>query len=162
LLLTELVGRRLPAIALPSTSVEAVDLARLDRAVLYFYPGNLVCSPEDGYDSPVLDDAQHRAFADHWSDFLALNCKVFGVSTQSRHAQSDVASALGIGQPLLHDDSGRLARELGLPAFTLNNNVWYCRATLIVNGGSIIHGFYPLASVVQSAAQVVDWMRWRL
>src|SRR3954469_12646227 len=92
--LARLTGRPLPAIALPSTSGVHVQLVELSRAVLYFYPSH-VYSPESGYDSPPLDDAQHRAFARHWSDFLALNCLALGVSSQSDGEQSIVTSGLG-------------------------------------------------------------------
>jgi peroxiredoxin len=157
-LLVQLTGRPLPSVALPSTSGESVDLSSVDRAVLYLYPGNR-CSPEDGYDSPALDEAQHRAFADHWPDFLALNCRVLGISSQSLAEQSIVAAALGVGQPLVYDADARVARGLGLPTFNVDHVDWYCRAALVVNDGVIAHAFYPLESAVRSPAQVVTWMR---
>jgi peroxiredoxin len=156
--LTRLAGRPLPALALPSTNGEHAELAELGRAVLYFYPG-CVCSPEGGYDSPVLDEAQHRAFARHWSDFLALNCLPLGVSSQSNDEQSVTASALGVGHPLLCDSDRVLARELGLPTFTVDHIGWYCRLTLVVDDGVIARAFYPVTSATRSAAQAVRWMR---
>jgi peroxiredoxin len=161
-LLARLTGRSLPPLALSSTSGERVELAEVSRAVLYFYPGH-VCSPEGGYDSPALDEAQHRAFARHWSDFLALNCLALGVSSQSRHEQSVAVSALGVGHPLLCDGDRRLADELGLPTFTVDNTAWYCRLMLIVDDGMIVCAFYPVASATRSATKAVAWMtrqRW--
>ncbi|HST33526.1 MAG TPA: redoxin domain-containing protein [Solirubrobacteraceae bacterium] len=158
--LARLAGRPLPALTLPSTSGEHVELAELDRAVLYFYPGH-VCSPEGGYDSPALDDAQHRAFAHHWSDFLALNCMALGISSQSSHEQSVTASALGIGHPLLCDRDRMLAQQLGLPTFTVDHIGWYCRLTLVVDDGVIARAFYPVTSATRSPAQAVWWMRQR-
>jgi peroxiredoxin len=157
-LLARLAGRLLPALTLPSTSGERVKLAELDRAVLYFYPG-YVCSPEDGYDSPALDEAQHRAFAHHWSDFLRLNCMALGVSSQSNDEQSVTASALGVGHPLLCDSDRLLAQELGLPTFTVDHIGWYCRLTLVVDDGVIARAFYPVTSATRSAAQAIRWMR---
>jgi peroxiredoxin len=156
--LGHLTERALPSIALPSTSGEPVDLSSLDRAVLYLYPGNR-CSPEDGYDSPVVDEAQHCAFADHWSDFLALNCMVLGMSSQSLDQQSVAAAALGVGQPLLCDADARVGRALGLPTFTVDHIDWYCRAALVVDDGVIVQAFYPLASAARSPGQAVAWMR---
>jgi peroxiredoxin len=156
--LAKLTGRPFPAIVLPSTSGQPVNLAAADRAVLYFYPGSQ-CSPEDGYDSPALDEAQHRAFAQCWTDFLALRSEIFGISSQPLDEQSVVASALGIGQPLLCDNERRVAHEIGLPTFTVDHIDWYCRATLVVNEGVIVQAFYPLASAVRSPAQAVAWMR---
>jgi peroxiredoxin len=156
--LGRLTERALPSIALPSTSGEPVDLSSLDRAVLYLYPGNR-CSPEDGYDSPVVDEAQHCAFADHWSDFLALNCRVLGMSSQSLDQQSVVVAALGVGQPLLCDADARVGRALGLPTFSVDQIDWYCRAALVVDDGVIVQAFYPLASAVRSPGEAVGWMR---
>ncbi len=153
-----LIGRPLSAIRLPATTGAVVDLVEIDRAVLYFYPGN-VCSPEGGYDSPALDEVQHRAFARHWSDFLALNCMVFGVSSQSGDEQSVTVSALGVGQPLLCDSDLRLADDLGLPTFTVDGTPWYCRLMLVVDDGMIAHAFYPVISATRSPAQVVAWTR---
>jgi peroxiredoxin len=158
-LLTRLIGRPLPALTLPATtSGEGISVSGLDRAILYCYPG-APYSPEDRYDSPALDDAQHRAFADHWSDFLALNCWVLGVSSQRREEQNVAATALGIGQPLVCDDELRLARELGLPTFSVDNTDWYCRVTLVISDGVILQAFYPVSSAVRSPAQALAWMR---
>jgi len=67
-----LVQQQLPTARLGCYTAPAVALSELgERLVVYFYPGT-VWSPEDGYDSPVLDVAQHRAFALHSADFLAL------------------------------------------------------------------------------------------
>jgi peroxiredoxin len=157
-LLARVTGEPLPSIALPSTSGEPVELPRLDRAILYLYPGNL-WSPEDGYDSPALDDAQHRAFADHWPDFLALNCTVLGISSQPLDEQRVIAAALGVGHPLICDADASVARELGLPTFSVDYVDWYCRAALVINDGAIVQAFYPLASAVRSPALAAAWMR---
>jgi peroxiredoxin len=156
--LGRLTQRALPSVALPSTSGEPVDLSSLDRAVVYLYPGNR-CSPEDGYDSPALDEKQHCAFADHWPDFLALNCRVLGVSSQSRDQQSVVVATLGVGHPLLCDADARVGRALGLPTFSVDQIDWYRRAALVIDDGVIVHAFYPLASAVGSPGQAVAWMR---
>lgn len=156
--LDRLTARALPPIALPSTNGESVDLSSIDRAVLYLYPGNR-CSPDDGRDSPLVDEAQHCAFADHWSDFLALNCRVLGISSQSLDQQSVVVAALGVGHPLLCDADARVGRELGLPTFSVGHSDWYCRAALVVDDGAIVQAFYPLASAVGSPGQAVAWMR---
>jgi peroxiredoxin len=159
-LLARLTGQPLPVIELPSTSDQPIDLSGLDRGVVYFYSGNL-CSPEDGYDSAALDEAQHRAFANHWSDFAALKCLAFGVSSQSPDQQRQTGDVLGLGHPLLSDGGRRLAYELGLPTFTVDNATWYCRLTLVVGNGLIAHAFYPVASATRSAAQAIAWMRRR-
>ncbi|MBA3809502.1 MAG: hypothetical protein H0X28_14090 [Solirubrobacterales bacterium] len=156
--LAGLTGRPLPALSLPSTTAQHVDLVEIHRAILYFYPGAMR-APDGGYDSRALDEAQHRAFADHWHDLLALNCWALGVSSHAANEQSMIATALGIGHPLLCDSDRRLAQELGLPTFGEDGASWYCRLTLVVNDGAIAQAFYPVMSAVHSPAQAVTWMR---
>jgi peroxiredoxin len=157
-LLARLTGQRLPMIELPSTTDQPVNLSELDRGVVYFYSGSL-CSPEDGYDSAALDEAQHRAFADHWADFTALGCRAFGVSNQSPDEQRQVGEVLGLGHPLLSDGERRLAHELGLPTFTVQGATSYCRLTLVISDGVIATAFYPVTSAARSAAQAIVWIR---
>jgi peroxiredoxin len=147
----------LPALDLSGTG-PPLSLAEVDRAILYFYPG-AQWAPESGYDSRALDEVQHRAFADHWEDLLALRCNAFGISTQSADEQDVTAAALGIGHPLLCDSDLRLARELGLPRFVVDGANWYSRLTLIVNEGVIAHVIYPVTSAIRSPAQAIAWMR---
>jgi peroxiredoxin len=157
-LMPGLTGRPLPALSLPSTTGSDVDLIEAYRAILYFYPG-AHWAPEGGFDSRALDEAQHRAFADHWDDLLGLGCNAFGVSTQASAQQRVTAAALGIGHPLLCDSDRRLARELGLPTFGIDDASWYARATLVVNDGVIAQAFYPVTSATKSPAQAIAWMR---
>lgn len=154
-----LTGCPLPALEAPATgSFARISMSGLDRAVLYFYPGSPY-SPEDSYDSSALDEAQHRAFADHWSDFLALNCLPVGVSSQPRDQQRVVADTLGFRQPLVCDDELLLARELGLPTFAIGDTDWYCRATLVVRDGLVVQAFYPITSAIRSPALTIEWIR---
>ena len=157
-LLASVTGRPLPPLSLPSTTGLNIDLVEVQRALLYFYPGAM-WAPEGGYDSPALDEAQHRAFAAHWHDLLSLNCLAFGISSQSADEQSLTAAALGLGQPLLCDSDRRLAGELGLPTFDVDEASWYRRLTLVVDDGAIAQVFYPVTSAVGSPAQAVGWMR---
>jgi peroxiredoxin len=137
-----------------------VDLVDIERAVIHFYPG-ATWAPEGGFDSPALDEAQHRAFAAHWDELRALGCMASGVSSQQASEQSAIATALGIGHPLLCDGDRFVAREFGLPTFGLDDSSWYCRLTVVVDEGAIAQVFYPVVSAVRSAAQAVLWMRGR-
>lgn len=156
-LLAGLTGTPLPALSLTATTGLHVDLVEIHRAILYIYPGAR-WAPEGGYDSPTFDQAQHRAFADHWTALLALGCNAFGVSTQAPDEQSVTAATLGLGHPLLCDSDRALARDLGLPTFRVDEASWYCRLTLVVNDGLIAQAFYPV-SAVQSPTQAIAWMR---
>lgn len=157
-LLARISGQPLPAIGFPSTSEQSVDLSGVERGVVYLYSGN-PWSPEGGYDTPTLDEAQHLAFATHWSDFTALNCLAFGVSSQGPGDQRLTAEALGLGHPLLSDGARHLARELGLPTFTVESTTRYCRTTLVVSEGVVVRAFYPVTSATRSAAHAIAWMR---
>jgi peroxiredoxin len=81
------------------------------------------------------------------------------MSSQSLDEQNGAAAALGVGQPLVCDADARVARELGLPTFSLDHIDSYCRAALVVGDGAIVQAFYPPASAVRSPAQAFAWMR---
>jgi len=157
--LDQLVGQALPAVRLAYFSGSFVDLRGLGgRLVIYFYPG-CVCSPEDGYRSPVLDVAQHRAFAFRRADFLELACRPVGISSQSVQDQRLIAADTGARHLLLSDPDLQLARALGLPTFNVDKMDWYCRVLLVVREGIVARAFSPVSSAAGSAAQAITWMR---
>jgi peroxiredoxin len=136
-----------------------VDVRDLEGwLVIYFYPG-CVCSPEDGYQSPALDAAQHRAFADRDADFLAMDCRPIGISSQSVEGQRRAAADTKAGHILLSDPELQLAQALELPTFNVDNADWYRRVTLVIAEGAIAQAFAPLRAAAQSAVQAIAWIR---
>jgi peroxiredoxin len=156
-LIGRLIGQSLPPVRLGRYSGSPVDVRDLE-GVIYFYPG-CICSPEDGYQSPALDAAQHRAFARRGADFLAMDCRPVGISSQSVEGQRRAAADTKASHILLSDPELQLARALRLPTFNLDNADWYCRVTLVIAEGNIAHAFFPVKGVAHSAAQAITWMR---
>jgi peroxiredoxin len=127
--------------------------------VLYLYPGS-VCSPEDGYESPLRDSVQHRAFEDSRKGLGALGYSAVGLSSQSVDVQRRVAADTGVRHTLLSDPGLLLASALGLPTFNMDRDDWYCRFTVVIQGGRIAAAFYP-SSAARSAGEAIAWIRER-
>jgi peroxiredoxin len=81
-------GRRLPSVALISTSVDTVDLSALSgRTVVYCYPMTGRPDRELPQDWDEIPGArgctpQSCSFRDHHAELRDLGARVFGVSTQ--------------------------------------------------------------------------------
>jgi peroxiredoxin len=154
------IGRSLPVgVRLNCYMGVPVDLQELggnETLVIYSYPG-CVCSPEDGYESPLLDAMQHRAFADCGSVFRATGCRPVGISSQSVEGQRRAAADTRATHMLLSDPDLRLARALGLGTFNVDGADWYCRMTLVVVGGIVAETFSPRGA--RATAQAIAWLR---
>jgi peroxiredoxin len=159
-------GVRLPALTLPSTAGDAVDLGMLDGlAVLYIYP----MTAEPGSAQPEGWDAipgakgctpQSCAFRDHASDLAELGVRhLFGISAQSPAAQAEAKARLRLPFDLLSDADGALGRALDLPSFQAGGRQLLKRLTLVAEDGRIVAVFYPVFPPDQNAADVVGWLR---
>jgi peroxiredoxin len=161
-------GMTLPAVRLPSTSDEAVDLGGLDGlAVLYVYP----MTAEPGV--PLPDDwdvipgargctPQSCAFRDHAAELASSGVRhLFGVSTQTPEAQAEAKARLHLPFDLLSDHAGRLTAALRLPTFEAGGRRLTKRLTLIAEGGRIVAVFYPVFPPDRNAADVLTWLRAR-
>lgn len=157
-----LVGRAFPAMVLASfrSSWSSVDLGRLaseSALVLYLYPGgDGACGGED---TSRMDGVQHRAFRAHQRELRALRFQAIGISSQSTRSQNRSAFADRVDHKLLSDPELLLARELGLPTFTVNGARWYERLTLVVAEGSIRKVFFPVGSPARNPDQAIAWIR---
>jgi peroxiredoxin len=126
--------------------------------VVYFYPG-CVCSPEDGYQSPTRDFAQHLAFSRARADLLAAGYAAVGVSSQPTEMQRRAVADARIGHALLSDPELELASALGLPTFNVDGRDWYCRLVLVLARGRIAAVFHPVADASGSASEALVWIR---
>ena len=79
-----------------------------------------VRSPEDGYQSPLRDSVQHRAFANRRAELVGLGYAIVGVSSQALDVQRRVIADTGVRHMLLSDPDLVLAQTLGLPTFRLD------------------------------------------
>ena len=160
-----LMGMGLPSVALPATDGSSVDLSALPgRTVLYAYPR----TGQPGADNPAGWDMipgargcspQSCEFRDHFGELRRLGVDgVFGLSTQDTAYQQEAAQRLRLPFPLLSDAAGALTRALDLPTFEAAGMTLLRRFTLVIDGGTVTHVFYPVFPPDRNAADVAAWL----
>ena len=160
-----LLGKRLPAIGLPATSGQRVELFALPRrTVIYCYPltGQPGRSLPKGWNEiPGARGCtpQSCAFRDHYQELRSLGVDVYGLSTQATEYQREAAERLHLPYELLSDADLRLVRALELPTFETDSMTLIKRLTLIVAGGVIVKVFYPVFPPDKNAEEVVEWLK---
>jgi peroxiredoxin len=159
-------GQAVPALTLPSTTGEPVDLAAAATGtlVLFCYPmtGRPGQDPPPGWDEiPGARGCtpQACAFRDHHDELAGLGARLLGLSAQSRGEQLEAAGRLGLPYPLLSDPGLALAAALRLPTFQVGSLRLYRRLTLVARAGRVVHAFYPVFPPDRNAAEVAAWLR---
>ena len=157
-------GKRLPPVALPSTSEKRVDLSSLPgRTLVYCYPR----TGRPGEDLPrgweEVPGArgctpQTRAFRDHHAKLRALGTRVFGLSAQDMEYQQEVIERLHLPFELLSDKSLAFAEALGVPTFEVEGMILIKRLTLVLFDGYVESVFYPVFPPGKNAEEVVEWL----
>ena len=159
-------GAEMPAISLPTTSGEALDLREAARGtlVLYVYPrtgrpGEPV--PEGWNDIPGARGCtpQSCAFRDHFGELRALSADVLGMSAQPLSDQTEFAERVELPYPILSDLELALADALALPTFEVAGMRLYRRLTVVARAGRIVKAFYPVFPPDRNAADVVAWLQ---
>ena len=138
-------GQPVPALTLPSTAGEPVDLAAAAAGgtlVLFCYPrtGRPGEDPPPGWDEiPGARGCtpQACAFRDHHGELAGLGARVLGLSAQSQEEQLEAAGRLGLPYPLLSDPDLKLATALRLPTFEAGGMRLYRRLTLVARAGVV-------------------------
>ncbi len=159
-----LVGMAVPSIALPSTSGEPVNLARLPgRTVVYAYPrtGQPHQDPPPGWDAiPGARGCTPElcSFRDHHQELRSLGARVFGLSTQDTAYQQEAAGRLHLPFDLLSDADLALTSALRLPTFVVGAMTLLKRLTLVIDDGRIEHVWYPVFPPDTHAEVVVAWL----
>lgn len=160
-------GIALPAVVLPSTSGELVDLAALAveayTLVLYVYPRTGTPGEQlpEGWDEiPGARGCtpQNLSFRDHRAQLNVLGAEVVGLSAMASEAQRAFAAREHMPYPLLSDPELRLAAALDLPTFKVGGMTLYKRMTLVVREGVIDRVFYPIFPPDRDAANVVAYL----
>jgi peroxiredoxin len=162
-----LLGQTLPAIALPSTTGEAVRLDERSasrRVVLFAYPrtGRPDQEPPPGWNEiPGARGCtpENCAFRDLHGELQAAGAEVFGLSTQSSEYQREMAERLHLPFPILSDELLELSHALSLPTFRLGDDILLRRVTMILRDGKIEHVFYPVFPPDHNAAAVLAWLK---
>jgi peroxiredoxin len=159
-------GQAVPALTLPSTTGEPVDLAAAagGTLVLFCYPrtGRPGEDPPPGWDDiPGARGCtpQACAFRDHHDELAGLGARVLGLSAQPQEEQLEAAGRLGLPYPLLSDPRLALAAALRLPTFEAGGMRLYRRLTLVARAGRVAHVLYPVFPPDRNAAEVAAWLR---
>ena len=162
-------GRPLPALSLPATTGEPMELAELGgegTAVLFIYPR----TGRPGEELPTGWDLipgargctpQSCAFRDLHAEFAERGVPVVGLSAQPPEDQAEFAERVHLQFPLLSDPSLELAAALDLPTFSVDDLSLYKRVTLVIRNREIVRAFYPVFPPDRNAADVLAWLSQR-
>lgn len=163
-----LVGARVASVPLLATNGDTVDLSAMPgRTVVYAYPrtGRPGIKNPDGWD--MIPGArgctpQSCSFRDHFAELKALGAdRLFGLSTQDPDYQREAAERLHLPFPLLSDENLKLTGAMALPTFETGGMTLLKRFTLVINGGTVEHVFYPVFPPDRSASDVIAWLSQR-
>lgn len=164
-------GAPLPPLRLPSTAGREVDLSdpRRGLTVVYLYPhtGGPDRDPQGGLDAwNAIPGArgctpQNCAYRDHAQELAELGAQVFGLSTQTTDYQREMVERLHLPFEVLSDADLAFAKALRLPTFEFAGETFLKRLTLFVEGGRIVHCFYPVFPPDRDVLRVVAWLRSR-
>jgi peroxiredoxin len=161
-----LAGMTLPDLALPATSGEAVNLAKLNgRTVAYIYPRTGVpgVALPEGWD--LIPGArgctpQSCSFRDHFAELKQLGvAHLFGLSTQDTAYQQEAADRLHLPFPILSDEKLAFTKALNLPTFAAAGMTLLKRMAWVIDDGVITKVFYPVFPPDKSAEEVVTWIQ---
>ena len=160
-----LLNAAVPALALPATTGEQIQLDRLSgRTVLFCYPRTGRPDEElpPGWNAiPGARGCTPEAcgFRDAHAQFAELGARVLALSTQDGAYQREMAERLQLPFPVLSDERLELTRALRLPTFETSGMTLLKRLTLVIDEGRISHVFYPVFPPDRHAAEVLDWLR---
>jgi peroxiredoxin len=156
------------SVPLPATNGDTVDLSEIPgRVVVYAYPrtGRPGVENPEGWD--MIPGArgctpQSCSFRDHFAELKALGIDhVFGLSTQDPDYQREAVERLHLPFAMLSDAHLRLTRAMGLPTFETGGMTLLKRFTLVIDGGTVEHVFYPVFPPDRNASDVAAWLSQR-
>jgi peroxiredoxin len=160
-----LVDAAVPAVALPSTTGDTIDLSGLEGTTVLF------CYPRTGRPGDELPPGWNAipgargctpeacGFRDAHAQFAELGARVVALSTQSPGYQGEMAERLHLPFPVLSDEHLELTRALGLPTFETSGMTLLKRLTLVIEDGRIAQVFYPVFPPDSHAAEVLSALR---
>jgi DNA-binding HxlR family transcriptional regulator/peroxiredoxin len=158
--LQELVGQRVPYVALPSTVGSTVDVVDVDAraTVLFGYPATGRPTPlPDGWGEIAGATGctlENRLFAGRYDEFVSKGIAVRGVSTQRTDEQQAFARAEEIPHLLLSDLELELTAALRLPTFRAGGYERLKRVVLVVGADRVVRSVrYPVTDI----ADAVNW-----
>lgn len=158
-------GKSLPNIALLNQDGNLLKLNRSDtfRLVIYFYsltghPEKKL--PENWNQIPGARGCtlENSIFRDKYDKFIQLNSLPIGISTQNVDDIKEMTVRLGIQYDILSDFNLECVDKLSLPTFSIKNNVFIKRLTIIVEKNIISKVFFPILSINKHVNDVIGWL----
>lgn len=149
-------GQALPAIRLPATTGELVNLqeaAQHQHLVLFGYPGD-----REGLRYPELAGctAEACSFRDRIGAFREQGALLFGMSLQSSERQRLFVEREHLPFAMLSDAQEELTRALGLPIWVSEQGERYlARTTVVVAKGGRVAQLFPDVQVEGHIAEVL-------
>jgi peroxiredoxin len=157
-------GRRMPDIALPTTSGRQVSFAGLEgRVIVFCYPwtGRPGLPNPPGWDDiPGAHGSTPEAegFRNLHAGFDQVGAQVFGLSTQPTDYQRELVERLELPFELVSDAGFEVSKALSLPTFATGGVTYLRRLTLGLNDGRIDRVYYPIADPAAHAREVCAWL----
>ena len=159
-----LLGAVLPSLLLNATCGARVDLAAVShgRWILFVYPMTGVPGEDlpDGWDEiPGARGCTSEAcgFRDNIDALRNAGVNaIYGMSTQDTAYQSELVDRLHLPYAMLSDTNLMLRDAMAFPAFEVNGMALYKRMTLVLNGSTIEHVFYPVFPPNEHATRIVE------
>ena len=157
---------KLPNISLPNQDGNLLKLKRLDtfRIVIFFYsltghpqkklPKNWNTIP--GAAGCTLETC---SFRDNYENLIQLNSIPIGISTQSVDHINEMTTRLMINYDILSDINLIFSKNLNLPTFSINNQIFIKRLTIIVEKNIIKKVFYPIFLPNKHINEVLKWLK---
>ncbi|MEV7328204.1 winged helix-turn-helix transcriptional regulator [Micromonospora sp. NPDC093244] len=164
----ELIGRRLPQVALPGLDGEPVAVTAPDAwSVLYLFPGAYAPGAVQNYPPGWAEipgargcTLESTTYARRHPEFQAAGVRVLGISTQRPDQLADFAAYAELPFPLLSDQDGRLAAGLLLPVFRAGGQTRFKRLTLLVDPASVVRAVqFPVTDPAGSVDEMLALAR---
>ena len=158
-----LVGQRVPDVELTAHDGELVAIRGTGWRVVYLFPAAF--APEMQEYPPGWGEIPGAAgcaleattYAARFSDFAALGCEVYGVSTQRPDQQAAFAAHADLPFRLLSDQNNHLATALRLPTFRAAGVDRFKRHTLLLDGDGVVrHVQMPITDPAGSVDEMLE------
>ena len=103
---------------------------------------------------------QSCTFRDNFSKLKELGVKnIFGLSTQNKEYQKELADRLHLPYPILSDEKLEFAKKLKLPLFEVEGMDLIKRITLILKDNEIVKYFYPIFPPTKNVEDVIEYFK---